>query len=124
MRRSSRKGVSKAKQRVKEILNYEDLPDQQVLASVLPPSGEKISKKVFNRTTDRLKPEKRISLALHRPRRENKLVAHSVGPMARHILFLNLGDERILEEISGKNPAWTNVVTGLSTRGGTKRTKA
>ena len=119
MRRSSRRGVALAKAKTKASLDYLNAPDHKVLSGMLPPPSEKIIKpRKFNIKKDRAKPERRIPLALERGKRQNPLQTFQVGPMSRHILFMNLGDERILEAVNwlssgGTRPAWTTNVSGL-----------
>ena len=122
MRRSSRKGVKLAKQKTKASLDYLAAPDHKVLSGLLPSPQETISKKQFNAAQDRLNPSKRIPLALERGKRQLAPAAVISGPMSRHILFMNLGNDRILEAVQwlsgrGPQPGWTNNVSGLSVKG-------
>ena len=123
MRRSSRRGVKESKAKAKAYIDYLAAPDHKVLSGALPPPSEKdVSKKTFNRVKDRLNPMKRIPLALERGKRQSALASVPSGPSTRHILFLNIGDDRIMEAImwhtrGGVRPPWTNNVTGLSAKG-------
>ena len=125
MRRSSRKGVALAKAKAKAYIDYLDAPDHKVLSGALPPVSEKVIRpKKFNVQKDRGKPGKRITLALQRTKRQNPLQMLQLGPSTRHILFMNVGDERIFEAVrwlssGGPQPAWTNNVKGLEARQGT-----
>ena len=122
-KRSTRKAALRAKQRTQAISDYENLPDRKVLQGALPPKREVIQKRTFNAAKDRLKPERRMELALQRPRRVNPIQTISVGPMTRHVLFLNVGNERILEAVQAlvrgnATPPWTRHLRGLSTKNG------
>ena len=117
-RRSKRSGVKKAKARAKAYVDYLDAPDSKVLSMALPPVNESpISAKYFNMAKDRLKPQKRKILASLRGKRQNELQHAPVEGNTKHILFLNVGDARILEAIiwlseGGPRPPWTNNVGG------------
>ena len=99
MRRSKRAGVQKAKQRVKATYEYLNAPDRKVLSGALPSPNEIVTTREFNSKKDRLKPSRRVQLALERPQSKNPLLQTSVGSDRRHILFLNVGDEPILDAI-------------------------
>ena len=120
MRRSSRKGVAESKAKARASRDLLDAPDHKVLSGMLPsPSEPSYS---FNMVKDRLKPEKRIPLALLRGKRQNPLHTVEVGPATRHILFMNLSDDRIFEAITwlgrgGVRPPWTTHVKGLEVKG-------
>ena len=124
MRRSSRKGVAKSKAKAKAYIDYLQAPDHKVLSGALPPPSEAIIRpKGFNVQKDRGKPERRITLALQRTKRQNPLQMLQLGPATRHILFMNVGDDRIFEAVQwlssgGPKPAWTNNVSGLEAREG------
>ncbi len=124
VRRSSRSGVKAAKAKAKAYIDYLDAPDSQVLSGALPPVSEApVSSKSFTMAKDRLKPEKRKILASLRGKRQNELQAVQVEGNTRHILFMNLGDERIMEAIrwklqGGQRPAWTSNVRGLEAKNG------
>ena len=114
MRRSSRAAAKRAKQKAKEYIDFLDAPDSKVLAGALPPPSEKPTTKEFNR----LKPEQRKLVASLRGKRQNELTSFEVAPVLRHILFMNVGDERILEAQEwliggGQRPPWTQNVKGL-----------
>ena len=118
MRRSSRRAAAIAKQRVKAQLDYMDEPDHKVLSRALPSPTENI----FDVMRDRLDPKKRIPLALKKDKRQAP-VQLRVGPQARHVLFMNISDERILDAVrwqtsNAERPAWTNNLKGLSSSGG------
>ena len=120
-RRSTRQAALRAKQRTQAIADYERMPDSKVLQGALPPKREVINKRTFNAAKDRLKPELRMELALQRPRRVNPIQPTQVGPMTRHVLFLNVGNERILEAVQAlargtPMPPWTRHLQGLSTK--------
>lgn len=117
MRRSKRAAAKRAKQRTKAIQDYEDSSTQKVLAGALPPINEPSIKK-FNRLNAR----ERIPLSIQRGKRENKLTTYQSGPSSRHILFMNVGDDRIMEAIQwklrgGERPAWTNNLNNLEASG-------
>ena len=97
MRRSKRSGVARAKQRVRETYDYLNASDSKILSGALPSPTEKVTTREFNSKKDRLKPSRRVELGLQRSQRKNPLVETTVGSDRRHILFLNVGDERILE---------------------------
>ena len=81
------------------MIEYERAPDHKVLAGALPSPAERVTPREFNMKRDRLKPQRRVALALQRPQRKTALFPHEVGSGRRHILFLNVGDERILEGV-------------------------
>ena len=122
VRRSTRKGVQKAKAKASAYVSYLQAPDHKVLSRALPPPQEQISKRTLERSKVRLNASKRIPLALTRGKKQNALATFPTGPNSRHILFMNLGDERILEAVqwlSGRapRPPWTTNVTGLESKG-------
>ena len=122
-KRSTRSAALRAKKRTQAIADYERMPDSKVLQGALPPKREVISKRTFDAAKDRLKPERRMELALQRPRRVNPIQSTQVGPMTRHVLFLNVGDERILEAVQAlaretAMPPWTRHLQGLTTKNG------
>jgi hypothetical protein len=135
MRRSSRRGVKESKAKAKAYIDYLAAPDHKVLTGMLPPPREaNISKITFNRARDRLKPGKRIPLALQRGKRHAVVGSVHSGPASRHILFMNVGDAPVLGAVQwlnsgGQRPPWTTNVEGLSaqrmtlflTEGGTRR---
>mgnify|MGYP001212310960 CR=1 FL=1 len=124
MRRSSRKGIGESKRRAKAAVDYLAAPDHKVLSGALPSPYEKVPKQALDKAAARLKPELRVSLALQRGKRQNPLTSFEIGPMTRHILFMNVGDERIMEAIQHftrgtERPAWTRNIRNLSARNGT-----
>ena len=129
MRRSSRRGLKASKAKAKAYIDYLAAPDHKVLSGALPPPKEKdVSKKTFDRIRDRLNPRKRVPLALERGKRQNTLATVPSGPSTRHILFMNIGDDRIMEAVQwqtrgGPRPPWTDNVTGLSAKGMTRNNK-
>ena len=78
MRRSSRKGVAESKAKARASRDLLDAPDHKVLSGMLPSPSEPAYS--FNMARDRLKPEKRIPLALLRGKRQNPLHTVEVGP--------------------------------------------
>jgi hypothetical protein len=123
MRRSTRKGIQKTKAKIKATFDYLDAPDHKVLSGALPgPKERDVSKQTFHRIKDRLNPSKRVPLALQRGKRQSAMASVPSGPSTRHILFMNVGDDRILEAVlwftrGGPRPPWTENVTGLSAKG-------
>jgi len=123
MRRSSRRGLKESKAKAKAYIDYLAAPDHKVLSGALPPPKEQaVSKKTFDRVRDRLNPRKRVPLALERGKRQSSLASVPSGPSTRHILFMNIGDDRIFEAVQwqtrgGPRPPWTENVRGLSAKG-------
>ena len=122
-RRSKRSGVAASKAKAKAVLDYEQASDQKVLANALPSPSEQITTREYNMKKDRLKPEKRISLGLQRPQRKNPIYSQELGSVRRHILFLNVGDERILEGIQALTrneaaPPWMRYLKGITVQNG------
>ena len=100
MRRSSRRGLKESKAKARASINYLEAPDHKVLSGALPPPNEtNVSKKTFDRARDRLDPRKRVPLALERGKRLSSLATVPSGPSTRHILFMNIGDDRIMEAV-------------------------
>ena len=122
MRRSSR-NLEKSKAKARASVIYLEAPDHKVLSGAIPPPNEPgVSKKKFNRVRDRLDPKKRVPLALERGKRLSSLATVPSGPSTRHILFMNVGDDRIMEAVrwqtsGGPRPPWTENVSGLSAKG-------
>ena len=121
-RRSSRSGVAKSKAKAKASLDYEQASDHKVLSGALPSPTEHITQREFNMKRDRLKPERRVSLGLQRPQRKNPIYSQEVGSSRRHILFLNVGDERILEAVQALTrneapPPWMRYLKNISVSG-------
>jgi len=114
-RRSKRAGVQKAKARAKQ--DIETLESwsrtghkKKVLALALPPQEEDYEV-LRNQATGR------ADLGLVKAQRQTSM-NKPVGSMARHILFLNLGDATILAAARGEYPPWTRNVRGLVTKKG------
>ena len=123
MRRSKRSGVAKAKAKARAMIEYERAPDHKVLAGALPSPTEHVTPREFNMKRDRLKPQRRVALALQRPQRKTALFPHEVGSGRRHILFLNVGDERILEGVMAisrnqESPPWMRYLKGITAENG------
>ena len=120
MRRSTRKAAKRAKQRISDQYDYMEAPDYLVLSGKLPsPNEASLSNRKFDRIKDRADASLRIPLALKRGKRVTSLSALQTGPIGRHVLFMNVGDENILEAVRALNrggpmPPWTNNVSGLS----------
>ena len=124
MRRSSRRGAQKAKERIKKSVSYLEAPDHKVLSGALPPPKEQISNKTIAKASSRLNATQRIPLALTRGQKQNSLATFPTGPSGRHILFMNVGDDRIMEAVQWLNggrprPPWTINVKGLEQKGPT-----
>ena len=65
-----------------------------------------------------------MELALERPQRKNPIAQTNVGGDRRHILFLNVGDERILEAIRALQrntalPPWMKYLSNITAERGT-----
>jgi len=123
VRRSSRKGVKEAKARAKAYVSYLEAPDHKVLSGALPPAREQITRGTLQRGKDRLNASKRIPLALTRGQKQHALATFPSGPSSRHILFMNVGDDRIMEAVqwlsgSRPRPPWTLNVKGLEAKAG------
>ena len=123
MRRSKRAGVAAAKAKVRATYEYLNAPTSKVLSGALPSPNETVSTREFNARKDRLKPSRRIQLGLERPQRKNQLVETSVGSARRHILFLNVGDEPILNAIQALQrgtalPPWMKYLENVTAEKG------
>lgn len=121
MRRSTR-NLTKSKAKAKASIENLSAPDHVVLSGLLPsPNESAVSKHTFNVARDRLNPRRRVPLALERGKRLNSLTTVVSGGSTRHILYMNVGDDRILEAIQWQNgasrPAWTTNISGLTSRG-------
>jgi hypothetical protein len=121
MRRSTR-NLTKSKAKAKASIENLSAPDHVVLSGLLPsPNESAVSKHTFNVARDRLNPRRRVPLALERGKRLNSLTTVVSGGSTRHILYMNIGDDRILEAIQWQNgasrPAWTTNISGLTSRG-------
>ena len=122
-RRSSRSGVKAAKAKAKVMVDYLQMPDHKILAGALPSPAEKVSTRAFNVRKDRVKPSKRVQLALERPKRQDPVQHLQLSANRRHILFLNVGDERILEGVlaitrNQERPPWMRYLKGIVARNG------
>ena len=123
MRRSKRSGVARAKARVKATYEYLNAPNSKVLSGALPSPNENVTVREFNARKDRLKPSRRIALGLQRPQRKNPILQTSVDPARRHILFLNVGDEPILNAVQALQrgtplPPWMKYLENITTEAG------
>ena len=124
MRRSTRAGVQAAKKRIRATYDYLNAPSSKVLSGALPSPHEVVTRSEVNRNRDRLKPSRRIQLALHRSQNKKPIVETSVGGDRRHILFLNVGDERILEAVQSilqgtPPPPWMKYLKNITAQAGT-----
>ena len=106
MRRSTRAAAKRAKQKIKAIQDYED-QDEPVLQLQLPQD----KRKPVNRFK-RQDPSLRLQLGLQKVKRTP--LRRQIGSLQRHVLFLNIGDERILEAVQAllqnrKLPPWHDI---------------
>ena len=123
VRRSQRSGVKRAKEKARRAVALLEAPDHKVLAGALPSKDEIISTREFNVRKDRVKPSKRVQLALERPKRQDPVQASTLSANKRHILFLNVGDERILEAVRAltrnqEKPPWMRYLKGIVAKNG------
>ena len=123
MRRSTRSGLAESKAKASRMIEYLRAPDHKVLSGALPPPSEQVTPREFNMRKDRLKPQRRVALGLQRPQRKTALFPHEIGSGRRHILFLNIGDERILEAIvalsrNQEPPPWMRYLKGITAENG------
>jgi hypothetical protein len=131
-RRSSRRGVAASKAKARQSLEYETAKDEEifsgklkpvdlwkrekkpkVLALALPSNNEPdVSKKIIKKAFDSLDPSQRLELALKRGTRQTRNKILALSGLRRHILFMRISDERILEatiaiQRNGILPPWT-----------------
>ena len=124
MRRSTRSGIARSKAKARADIENLNAPDSMVLQGALPLKKERISPQLFNAKRDRYKASKRIDLALEVPKRTIlPALQVTVSKVRRHILFLNVGDERILEAVRSlarnlDRPPWMRYLKGIVTRDG------
>ena len=121
VRRSSRRGVALAKAKALQSRMLLDAPDHKVLAGALPKVDEVLSAKLVKQKETALP---RTALALKRPRRqEPNLFQTAISKTRRQILFLNVGDDRIMEAIQAltmgtEAPPWMRYLNGISVQKG------